>query len=380
MKFRSRNLADPKITGRTKVVGRRRRKWVRRSAIVGLVIVTVAALAVLDRAWIRAEGLVVGESTAVSAIARTRIVRVHAKCLDFVAEGAPLAEVENEVTWQSTNQELSRLRLLLAQAKAQIEISGKEAQSAYQLYEAQIALRDRLALTLTAQQELARSGFVAQLYLEKARADLLRSEAETQAARLTHESKIADQSRARGDAELYAARIVEFRGSPEMMGRYTLRAPKAGILTHCEARPGEVVEDKQTIYEIFNPRDAYLLVYFRPADVARIAPGRTVTVTAPNVSEPFTARVIGVHPERPGLPPTMARFFWQEERWSQYAPVRLDFVEPTGAQRNEISAGVRVNVSIWEIPDIAGPTLGALKRLLGGSNTAHAASPAGSRP
>jgi multidrug resistance efflux pump len=380
MKFRSRNLADPLTAGRAKVGARRRWKWLRRSAVAGLVIVVVAGLAAVDRMWIRAEGLVVGESTAVSAIAQARIVRVHAKCLDVVAAGAPLAEVENEVTWQSTNQELSRLRLLLAQAKAQIEIFGKEAQSAHQLYEAQVALRDRQAITLKAQEELARSGFVAPLFLERARADLLRSEAETQAARLTHESKLADQARARSDAVLYAARIVEFQGSPEMMGRYTLRAPKAGILTRCQARPGEVVEDRQPLYEIFNPSDAYVLVYFRPADAARIAPGKTVTITSPNVAESFAARVVGAHPERPGLPPTMSRYFWQDERWSQYTPMRLDFSGLTAAQQSQISAGMRVDVSIWEVPEFARAVAGAVQRLLGNSATAHAAPPAASRP
>jgi multidrug resistance efflux pump len=380
MKFRSRHPADPLVAGRVKVVARRRWKWLRRAVVVVLVIVVVAGLAALDRMWIRAEGLVVGESTAVSAIAQVRIVRVLAKCLDVVTEGAPLAEVENEVTWQSTNQELSRLRLLLAQAKAQIEIFGKEAQSAQQLYEAQVALRDRQAITLKAQEELARSGFVAPLFLERARADLLRSEAETRAARLTHESKLADQARAKGDATLYAARIVEFQGSPEMMGRYTLRAPKAGILTRCQARPGEVVEDRQPLYEIFNPGDAYVLVYFRPADAARLAPGRTVRITSPNVAESFAARVVGAHPERPGMPPAMSRFFWQDERWSQYAPVRLDFAGLTAAQQSQISAGMRVDVSILEVPEFARPMVGVLKRLLGESAPAHAAAPVSSRP
>ena len=331
--------------------------------------------------WIRAEGLVVGESTAVSAIAQARIVRVHAKCLDVVAEGAPLAEVENEVTWQSTNQELSRLRLLLAQARAQIEIFGKEAQSAHQLYEAQVALRDRQAITLKAQEELARSGFVAPLFLERARADLLRSEAETQAARLTHESKLADQARARSDAVLYAARIVEFQGSPEMMGRYTLRAPKAGIHARV-ARHGRARWSRtgSRCTRSSTRADAYVLVYFRPADAARIAPGKTVTITSPNVAESFAARVVGAHPERPGLPPTMSRYFWQDERWSQYTPVRLDFSGLTAAQQSQISAGMRVDVSIWEVPEFARAVAGAVQRLLGNSATAHAAPPAASRP
>lgn len=373
MKFRSRSLPGPRNAARTRAAGRRPRKWLRRSAVLGLLAVAVAAAVALDSAWIRAEGQVVGEATAVSAIAQTRIVQLHAKCLDFVAEGAPLAEVENEVTWQSTNQELSRLRLLLAQARAQIEISDKEARSAYQLYEAQIALRDRQAVTLQAQEELAKSGFVAPLFLERARAELLRSEAEAKAARLTHESKLADRARASGDATLYAARIADFQRSPEMMGRYTLRAPKAGILTKCQARAGEVVEDRQPLYEIFNPADAYVLMYFRPTDVARILPGRMVTITSPISPEPFTARVVGAHPERPGLPTTMSRYFWQDERWSQYAPVRLDFADLTEAQKSQISAGLRVNVSLWEAPDIAGTVLGALRRLFGGSPTAHAA-------
>jgi len=375
MKFRPRNFADSKIAGQARTAVRRHRKWLRRSAIVFLLFASIAGFTALDRMWIRAEGLVVGDSTAVSAIAQLRIIRLHAKCLEFVSEGAPLVELENEVTWQTANQELSRLRLLLAQSKAQIDISGKEAQAAYQLYEAQLAFRNRLAITLRAQEELARNDHVSQLNLEKARADLARADSETQAARLTHEGKNANQARASVDAELLQTRIAEFQNSPEMMGRFTLRAPKSGVLTNCQARPGEVVEARQPLYQIFNPSDAYVLVYFRPADAARVAAGKTVTITAQNTSESFSGRVTGAYPEQSGLPASFSRFFWQEERWSQYTPVRIDFTSLSAAQRSQISAGTRINVSIWEVPEIDARPLSVVRSFFGGSTTAHAASP-----
>jgi hypothetical protein len=105
-----------------------------------------------------------------------------------------------------------------------------------------------------------------------------------------------------------------------------------------------------------------------------------VRITSPNVAESFAARVVGAHPERPGMPPAMSRFFWQDERWSQYAPVRLDFAGLTAAQQSQISAGMRVDVSILEVPEFARPMAGVLKRLLGESAPAHAAAPVSSRP
>src|ERR1700694_5567974 len=81
-----------------------------------------------DRAWVRANGIVAGELTAVSPIVQARLEQVLVKCLDHVTRGQSLAEFRNEATVESASQQLQQLQLQLTQAQAQINIDEQMAQ------------------------------------------------------------------------------------------------------------------------------------------------------------------------------------------------------------------------------------------------------------
>ena len=97
-----------------------------------LVIIGVVILAwfILDRSWIRGNGIVAGELTAKSPIVQARLERLFVKCLDHVSKGQRLAEFYNEAMVQLAGQELQQLQFQLAQARAEIEIADREAQAA----------------------------------------------------------------------------------------------------------------------------------------------------------------------------------------------------------------------------------------------------------
>jgi multidrug efflux pump subunit AcrA (membrane-fusion protein) len=93
-----------------------------------------------DRAWIRGNGIVAGELTAVSPIVQARLQRLFVRCLDHVTRGQRLAEFDNEATAEAAAQQLQQLQLQLTQARAAIDIADREAEAAHKLVEAQTAL------------------------------------------------------------------------------------------------------------------------------------------------------------------------------------------------------------------------------------------------
>lgn len=301
-----------------------------------------------DRASLRGNGLVAGQLTAVAPIVQARLQHLLVNCLDHVVRGQRLAEFDNEATVQAAAQQLQQLQLQLTQDRAQIDIADQQAQSALKLVDAQVALLNQLNVVFNAEDELLKKHFVAQLTWEKAKADVARADAERQAAEFAYQSKRADQKQAELDAGVLQKRIDSFLNSPELTGHFYLTAPKDGIVTECTARPGEVIAAKSPIFQLFNPEDAYAVVFFDPSDLSKIDIGQSFTVNIGGIDEPVTGRISGFYPELAALPSSLTRYFWQQEKWSQYAPVRLDFDGLNSAQKSKLFAWAQLSAAHWQ--------------------------------
>lgn len=335
----------------------RRRLWrfsLSRAALFAIAAAIAAGLAA-DRAWIRGNGIVAGELTAVAPIVQARLKRLFVSCLDHVVQGQRLAEFENEATVEAATQQLQQLRLELTQAQAEIDVADREAAAARKLVDAQTALLNQLVAVLKAQDELVKKQNVAQLIWEKAKADVARADAEARAAEFVYETKRADQKKAELAAEVLRQRIEAFVNSPELTGKFYLMAPKDGVVTECSARPGEVIAVKTPIFQIFNPDDSYAVVFFDPRDIGELVPGQPFTVKIGGIGKPVTGRIAGFYPELSALPNSLTRYFWQQEKWSQYAPVRLDFDHLSPAEKGRLLAWAQLSVSRWEGWDLSGP-------------------------
>jgi len=311
---------------------------------------------VADRAWIRGNGIVSGELTAVAPIVQARLQRLFVNCLDRVVRGQYLAEFDNEATVEGAAQQLHQLQLQLTQARAEIDIAEQQALAASKLVEAQVALYEQLKSVLKAHDELIKKQYVAALVWEKTKADVARAEAETRAAEFVYETKKADQKKAELATAVLQLRIDSFKNSPELTGHFFLTAPKDGIITECAARPGEVIAAKAPIFQIFNPDDSYAVVFFDPGDIVKLAFGQRFAVSVGGIEGTVTARVTGFYPEFSALPSSLTRYFWQQEKWSQYAPVRLDFDRLSPAQTSKVFAWAQLSASRWQgwgLPDPA---------------------------
>ena len=96
----------------------RRLWWIRPRTILFAVGAAIAAAFAADRTWVRGNGIVAGELTAVSPIVQARLQRLFVQCLDHVTRGQSLAEFDNEATAEFAAQQLQQLQLQLTQARA----------------------------------------------------------------------------------------------------------------------------------------------------------------------------------------------------------------------------------------------------------------------
>jgi multidrug resistance efflux pump len=310
--------------------------------------VVIAAFAV-DRTWVRGNGIVAGELTAVSPIVQARLQRLYVKCLEHVTRGQVLAEFENEATVQFAAQQLQQLKLQLTQARAGIEITEQQAQAARKLVEAQEALWKQQIAVFEAETELRKNHYVAELVWQQSKAAVDRADAETRAAEFVYEIKKADQKKAELDAEVLQKRIDAFMASPELTGHFYLTAPKEGVVTECTARVGEVIAARTPIFSIFNPNDTFAVVFFDPNAIAKMAPGQTFKINIEGISKPAVGRLTNFYPELSALPSSLTRYFWQREMWSQYAPVRIDFTDLDATQRSRLFAWAQLTA--WRVDD-----------------------------
>jgi hypothetical protein len=119
-------------------------------------------------------------------------------------------------------------------------------------------------------------------------------------------------------------------------------------VTECVARPGEVISAKAPSFQLFNLDDIFAVVFFDPSDLSKLAPGQSFAVSIGGIDETVTARVAGFYPELAARPRSLTRYFWQQEKWSQYAPVRLDFDGLSPTQKTKVLAWAQLSASRWQ--------------------------------
>jgi multidrug resistance efflux pump len=332
----------------------RRLWWIRPRSILLFVALAILAVFVVDRLWIRGNGIVAGELTAESPIIQATLKRLYVKCLDHVTRGQRLAEFMNNSLAQAADQQIQQLELQLSQARAEIDIADREADTAYKLVDAQDALLKQQAAVLKAEDELRQQKFVAELVWAQAQAAVDRADAEKRAAEFVYETKKADKKMAEASVGILEKRIESYKNSPELTGHFYLTAAKDGVVTECTAQEGEVIAAQTPILRIFNPADTYAVVFFSPADSGRLARGQTFDINVQGLDKPVKGTLTDFYPELSALPGSLTRFFWQKQMWSQFIPVRLDFVGLDADQQSAPFAWAQLSVSRWDGWNTAG--------------------------
>jgi multidrug resistance efflux pump len=278
------------------------------------------------------------------------VKQLKARCLDYVSRGQAIAVLENEFTVEAATQQLQQLQLELLRAKSDVEVATKEADAAEQYYQAQLAVQHQMEQVYKSEAQLRAEDYVAALVYDKAKGDLAKASADAEAADFVTKTKLEDKRRAELSVKLLSDRIQSYQNSPELMGSYELHAPKAGYLTECNAQVGQVINATTKLYEVFNPTDAFAVAFMSPEDAHRVKPGDRVEMTIGGVAGPVVAEVAGFYPELSGLPTALTRYFWEQEKWSQFEPVRFNFIHLNDDQQRQIKASAQISISLWRRP------------------------------
>jgi multidrug resistance efflux pump len=199
---------------------------------------------------------------------------------------------------------------------------------------------------------------VATLVWDKAKADVAGADAELHAAEFVYETKTADQEKGQLDAEVLQKRIDSFINSPGLTGHFYLTAPKDGIVTECVVRPGEVIAATSPIFQLFNPEEAFGVVFFDPDDLSKIAGAQPFVVDIGGIDEAVRGPISGFYPELAALRSSLTRYFWQQEKWSQYAPVRLNVDGLSETQKSKLLAWAQLSATRWKGWKLASPLSG----------------------
>ena len=264
--------------------------------VLGLIAAATLGWFILDRSWIRGNGIIAGELTAESPIVQARLERLLVKCLDHVSKGQRLAEFSNEAMVELAGQEVQQLQFQLAQAQAEVEIADREAEAAQKLTDAQNALLQQQVAVLQAESKLKEQNFVADLVWQQAKAAVDRADAETRAAEFVYQTKRADQRMAQVSVDVLQKRIDSYVNSPELTGHFYLTAAKDGIVTECTAREGEVIAARTPILSIFNPKDTYAVVFFDPSDRNRLFRGQNFDLRVQGMPDGVSATLTDFYP------------------------------------------------------------------------------------
>jgi multidrug resistance efflux pump len=331
-----------------KIHPKRRLWWIRPRTILFVVLAAIALAFVLDRTWVRGNGIVAGELVAVSPIVQARLQHLFVHCLDRVKAGQRLVEFDNEATVEFAAQQLLALQLQLTLAQQGIEVATQQMGAAKKLVEAQDALWKQQIAIMDAETQLLTHHYVAELVWEQAKSAVVRADAETMAAEFVYETKKADLKKSELDVKMLEDRIASFKDSPELTGHFFLTAAKDGIITGCTAREGEVIAARTPIFSIFNPDDTYAVVFFDPNDIGKVARGQSYTIHVQGIDKSITGTVTDFYPELSALPSSLTRYFWQREMWSQYIPVRLDFTNLEATDRNKVFAWAQLSASRFD--------------------------------
>lgn len=340
----------------------RRGRIIRLVLVFGVIVFGVLIVNFMRSSWITADGIVVGDLAEVSPVDIGRIVKVYGHCLQYVSRGQPIADLENESITADARQKIKELEINAAEANADEEIAQAEAAAARAYHDAQEAVHAQTQAVFNAQTQLLKGKYVASLVWEKAKYDVVQSEANALAAQYLVQTKLDDARKAKLMADLTRERIAQLGQSPALMGTYHLLAAKEGYLTQCNATVGAVVNSGAALYQIFNPNDAYIVAFVDPTDATRVHHGDRLDVTITGLEGAVHGVVSGFFPELSGLPDSLTRYFWQREKWSQFEPLRIDFADLSDKQREAIRAGAQVSISLFRPPTTG--LLGGIGRAL----------------
>lgn len=284
--------------------------------------------------YLDADALVQGELVPVTPIYRAKLAQLYVRCNDRVSAQQTLAVISNFLVQADYDQQYEEAKERLALAKIALDEGVSQARAledaAHQKYLAAQLDADRKGTLFEAYDRTYRLGAIGRVEWESQRAEWqtalataksLRDEWQDARLRLTRVG-IDEEARISANTEA-TARVgaLSKRVSAE-----PLKAPVSGYIVECNnLRPDNVIEPGIPLFDIFDPRRAYILAFFSPSAIANLRVGQEAQIDVKGIGQTLDGRVTGIYPNLTKLPEQMTRFFWEHVQWAEYRPVRIAF-------------------------------------------------------
>lgn len=304
--------------------------------------------------YTRADGLIQGNLVPVAPIFRVRVDQLLVNCSDHVQAGQKLAVVSNFLVkaqydrlYQQDVAQAALSQVGLDQGVAQAETNAAMLR---EKYTASAQDAQRLRETFASYDQAYHSGAISAVDWRSKRNEWLASEAiarsEYQAWNLAeqevHRIGLDTTEKISKDEQL-ADQASRVAGD---VGHEALVAPVSGYIVDCIDRPLNVVDPGKPLFSIFQPERAYVLAFFSPNAVSKLALNQDARLDVQGVKQPVHGRISAIYPDLAKLPAQLTRFFWQHEQWSKYRPVRISLESVPPDVRAKFYYGAQVQISV----------------------------------
>lgn len=299
-------------------------------------------------------GLVNGHLQPVATLSQIRVIRPIARCTATVRSGQRLAVVSNDLLAGRDETAVAKAVQELANARAAQQYGHQAAMAvvhaARQNYAAAATAADRDASIYEGYKHLYAAGAIGRQALDDAALASQQNHEEALAdlARLEQAKAILIQADANADAAVIGAEAT-YKAQRTLLAESRnnlIHAPVTGELLGCQDNAGQVIPAGGTLYHIFDRDRAYVTAFVPSEQINELDLSGPVRMSIAGVPGTIHGRIVSVLPEAKSLPPALLRYFWQKPQWTQYRPVRVNFVDLTNKQRSALLYGIRATLQL----------------------------------
>jgi multidrug efflux pump subunit AcrA (membrane-fusion protein) len=305
--------------------------------LLALIIASAGWLIFVNRVRVIGIGYVVAEESIVSSQFEGKVTALYVACNDRVKAGDPVGVVEDFIRNGKYREELAELeamyamrrithdtrtargRTLVELARRKAAATQKRLDNATALKKAVEAAHERQNATLKERMRALNEYAAATGVHAVAEADTLRRQAEL--------AKLEVEEKAQLDG--FAERLDSQRRLVALGEENVARAPFDGVVTACPRTVGEVVNPGIALARIQRENAARILIWVPVQELNRVRAGMKVDVFLSESAISLTGTVRTLPVEVGPLPDRLRRYFWQNQRWQQYAP--LEVIPDAGA-------------------------------------------------
>lgn len=305
-------------------------RWSRR-LLLALFFASVGWLVFVNHARVVGVGYIEVEETIVASPFTGRVHALYVTCNDTVKAGDPIGVVDDPIRTGKYREELAELEAQHAQrriahdarltqgrarvdaARRRVDAAQKHADNAAALRNAVEAAHRRQEAGLKERMRALSEHDQAVGALAAAQADVVRREAELARLAVEEAAQLAG----------FAERLDSQRRLVALGEENIARAPYDGVVTACPRVVGEMVNPGVALARIQRAAGVRILIWASVADLQRVRAGMRADVYLSETDHVLSGRVRTLPVEVGPLPSRLRRYFWQNQRWQQYAPLEI---------------------------------------------------------